>query len=81
MAPTIVSETIAEGCLQKQSAQTGDWGSTVGPGKLPEHVQEVALKELREDENTRKQCLSAFRQWISKNPDIQNVNTGKTTNN
>uniref|UniRef100_A0A2S2QH58 Clavesin-2 n=1 Tax=Sipha flava TaxID=143950 RepID=A0A2S2QH58_9HEMI len=77
MASTIVSETIAG--LPKQLAPTDDqWSTTVEQCKLPKTVREIALKELREDENTREQCLLAFRQWILKNPDIQNVDIEST---
>lgn len=48
----------------------------VEPCVLSKDVQQVALNELREDESSRTQSLVAFRQWISKNTDIQNINCG-----
>lgn len=35
-------------------------------------VAKIAIRELREDESTRKQCLYQFREWITKNNDIEN---------
>lgn len=35
-------------------------------------VAKIAIRELREDESTRKQCLYQFREWIGKNNDIEN---------
>jgi len=69
MSPTKVSEIAVE-----------DSSMSVEPCTLPKNVQQVALDELREDEHTRTQCLLAFRQWISQNTDIQNINTGITVN-
>lgn len=70
MSPSKVS-TIAGGeCLQLIT----DW--SVEKCMLPKDVQQVALKELREDESTRLQMLIAFRQWIAKNQDVQNINIG-----
>lgn len=45
--------------------------------ELPEFIQTIAKIELREDEDTKGKCLELFRDWISKYPDIQNINTGK----
>lgn len=39
---------------------------------LPPEVQEMALKELGEDEFRRTQSLDAIRQWIKKQPHLQN---------
>jgi len=39
---------------------------------LPAHVQEVARKELGEDEFLRNQSLEAIRHWIKKQPHLQN---------
>lgn len=43
---------------------------------LMEMAALVAKKELREDEQTRQQCLAQFKEWIRTNPDIQNCLTG-----
>lgn len=40
-------------------------------------AKKVAEIELREDKHTREQCLIQLRQWIKKNPDIQNCILGK----
>jgi hypothetical protein len=37
---------------------------------------EVASLELRETENTRKQALETLRDWIMKNPKIDNCRLG-----
>lgn len=69
MSPTkIISENAVDDCQQSAA----DAKST----ELPKYVQQVALNELREDENTRTQSLLAFQQWVMKNPDITNVSTG-----
>ena len=39
---------------------------------LPPEVQEVARKELGEDDFLRNQSLDAIRQWIKKQPHLQN---------
>lgn len=39
-------------------------------------LMKIAGNELREDENTRKQCLEQLRDWIKKNQDIENCLTG-----
>lgn len=73
MSPSKVSTTVGEDCSNLMT----DWSSaSVEKCTLPEDVQQVALKELREDESSRSQMLMAFRQWISKNPDVQNINMG-----
>jgi len=63
-----------------QKKHTDDWWTCVEPCALPKHIQEVALIELRENESARNQAIYAFRQWIFKNADIQNVNTGMVNN-
>ncbi|KAK5637887.1 hypothetical protein RI129_000190 [Pyrocoelia pectoralis] len=40
--------------------------------KYANRVQEIAEKELKEDEKTREQCLAHLREWISQNRDIDN---------
>lgn len=40
------------------------------------NVQEIANKELREDEKTKEQCLRQIREWINQNKDIQNCLIG-----
>lgn len=44
---------------------------------LTEMAAFVAKTELREDKKTREQCLEQFKEWIRKNPDIQNCLTGR----
>ncbi|XP_077283458.1 clavesin-1-like [Arctopsyche grandis] len=39
------------------------------------HAKEVALKELREDDLLREQCLDQMRDWISKHPAIKTCRT------
>ncbi|VVC28504.1 Cellular retinaldehyde binding/alpha-tocopherol transport,CRAL/TRIO, N-terminal domain,CRAL-TRIO lipid [Cinara cedri] len=76
MSPTKVSEMSAGYFSHgSQSEMTEDWCRPPEPCTLPKDVQLVALKELREDENIRTQSLLAFRQWISKSSDVQNINT------
>jgi len=81
MLPTKAFDiTVSNDCQKKQMA-SDDWWTCFEPCTLPKHIQEVALIELRENESARKQGISAFRQWISKNVDLQNVNTGMIINN
>lgn len=40
--------------------------------RLPLEDQETAKRELREDELIRKHALENFRQWIQKNPRLEN---------
>lgn len=75
MSPTKVSE-IAGGDNLKNPSDIHDLLTSVKPCTLPEDVQKVAFRELREDENARKQCLLGFRQWILQNQDVQNINIG-----
>lgn len=78
MSPTKASDiTVGD---DDQKKHTDDWWACFEPCALPKHVQEVALIQLRENESARNQAISAFRQWISKNSDIQNVNTGMVNN-
>lgn len=74
MSSNKVSKMFAED-WQKQPS-TKDWWASVEPCLLPKEVQKVASQELRENENARNQSLVAFQQWVSKNPDVQNINTG-----
>lgn len=39
---------------------------------LSSDTQEIAKRELREDENIRQQALESMRNWITKNPRIEN---------
>lgn len=80
MSQTNVSEIAVGDNLQNHSDICHDLFSSVKPCTLPEDVQQVALQELREDENARQQCLLGFRQWIFQNPDVQNINTGMANN-
>jgi len=75
MSPTNITETDARDHLQMESAKD-DCTAFAEPCTLPKNVQQVALNELREDESARTQSLSAFRQWISKNTDIENIDSG-----
>lgn len=43
--------------------------------KLADSVQEIAVRELKEDEKTREQCLNQLREWIKQNKDIENCIT------
>ncbi|XP_072385395.1 clavesin-1 [Diabrotica undecimpunctata] len=43
--------------------------------KLKKELYEVASRELRESESTRKECLEHLRNWIKQNPDIENCLT------
>lgn len=43
---------------------------------ISENLAAIASKELREEENVRKQCLAHIREWIKQNPDIENCITG-----
>lgn len=80
MPPIKVSEVAVEYCSHDlQSAKAEDWWPTAEPCTLPKDVQLVASNELREDENIRAQSLLAFRQWISKSSDVQNINTGTSS--
>lgn len=78
MSLTKASDITVGDDRKKQT--TDDWWSGFEPCTLPEHIQQVALIELRENESVRNQAISAFRQWILKNADIQNVNTGMVNN-
>lgn len=79
MPPIKVSEMAVGYCTRNlQSATVKDWWPSPEPCTLPKDVQLVAFNELREDENIRTQNLLAFRQWISKSSDVQNINTGIT---
>jgi len=80
MSPTKASDITVNDDCQKKHMATDDWFACYEPCALPKHIQEVALIELRENESARNQAISAFRQWISKNADIQNVNTGMVNN-
>lgn len=40
--------------------------------KLPIETQQIAKRELREDDFTRRQALETMRNWIVKNPRIEN---------
>lgn len=44
---------------------------------ISEKLAAIASKELREEENVRRQCLDHLREWIKQNPDIENCITGK----
>lgn len=79
MSPTISDDTVGADC-QKNHTSTDDWCSCFETCTLPKHIQEVALIELRENESARRQAISSFRQWISKNADVQNVITGMVNN-
>ncbi|GAB0101010.1 cellular retinaldehyde binding protein [Sergentomyia squamirostris] len=54
-------------------------GKGVGKGSaeeelgISEKILKIARKELREDACAREQCLHQLREWIKKNPDIQDV--------
>lgn len=39
-------------------------------------IVKVAKNELREDGNTRTECLKQFKEWIKKNPDIKHCIIG-----
>jgi hypothetical protein len=81
MSPTKASDIVSVGNdCQKKHMATDDWCTCFETCTLPKHIQEVALIQLRENESARKQAISAFRQWISKNADIQNVITGMVNN-
>ncbi|XP_015371768.1 PREDICTED: clavesin-2-like [Diuraphis noxia] len=76
MSPTKASDNTVNDDCQKNYMAPDDWcTSSYDSCTLPKHIQEVALIQLRENESVRKQAISAFRQWISKNMDVQNVNT------
>ncbi len=45
--------------------------------QLPEKYKEMALQELREDDNRRLQALEQFKEWILKNPNIKRCPEGK----
>lgn len=47
-----------------------------GLSELSDFVSKVARLELREDKHTREECLKQLREWISKNPDLENCITG-----
>lgn len=79
MSPTKISG-ITKGDNSKNLSDTHDLLTSVKPCPLPEDVQKIAFRELREDENARKQCLSGFRQWICQNQDVQNINIGMINN-
>ncbi|KAF5304627.1 hypothetical protein FQR65_LT07909 [Abscondita terminalis] len=40
-----------------------------------DRIQEIAVRELKEDERKREQCLSQLREWIKQNKDIENCIT------
>jgi len=80
MSSTKVSDITVDDDYQKKHTATDDWWTSFEPCALPKHIQEMALIQLRENENARNQAISAFRQWILKNADIQNVNTGMVNN-
>uniref|UniRef100_T1GSY0 CRAL-TRIO domain-containing protein n=1 Tax=Megaselia scalaris TaxID=36166 RepID=T1GSY0_MEGSC len=40
---------------------------------VSENLMKIAKKELREDKHTREQALQQLRNWINKNPDIENL--------
>lgn len=44
---------------------------------ISEKLAAIASKELREEENVRRQCLDHLREWIKQNADIENCITGK----
>lgn len=44
--------------------------------RLSKETQEIAERELREDNNSRRQALESFRQWIKQNPKIVNCRLG-----
>lgn len=69
---------IAKGDNLPNLTDRHDLLTFVKPCTLPEDVQKVAFRELREDENARKQCILGFRQWIFQNQDVQNINIGMT---
>lgn len=76
MSPTKVSVRVAGDHLQMQSVTDNHLWTSTESRSLPKDIVKLACDELREDENSRTQSLLAFRQWISKNSDVQNVNTG-----
>jgi len=80
MSLTNASDITVDDGYQKKPSATDEWWKCFEPCALPKHVQEVALIQLRENESARNQAISAFRQWILKNSDIQNVNTGMVNN-
>lgn len=81
MSSTKASDITVDDDYQKKHTATDDWWTSFKPlSTLPKHIQEVALIQLRENESARNQAISAFRQWILKNADIQNVNTGMVNN-
>lgn len=43
---------------------------------LSPEMKKIALSELREDDNMRKQALAQFREWIAKHPKIKKCRTG-----
>lgn len=44
--------------------------------ELWDRAKVVAKKELREDEDTKEHALRHLREWINKNPDLENCRTG-----
>lgn len=43
---------------------------------ISEEAARVAMRELREDESTRKHGLQQMREWLRKNKDVENVRSG-----
>ncbi|XP_056641497.1 clavesin-2-like [Diorhabda carinulata] len=43
--------------------------------KLKKELFEIASKELRENENARKECVAHLRNWVNQHPDIENCLT------
>lgn len=75
--PEMSSSKIPENDMGRwEKKSSTKWWTSVEPCLLPENVQQVALQELRENESARGQSLVAFQEWVSKNADVQNVNTG-----
>ncbi len=57
----------------KDDSASEDYGR-----QLPDFFKDVAKEQLREDEEMKKHSLNLFRDWISQNPDIRNIRTGKS---
>lgn len=45
--------------------------------KVQDTIAQIAKSELREDNQTREQCLKQFKEWIHQNRDVENCITGK----
>lgn len=46
--------------------------------KLRKELFEIASKELRENENARRECVAHLRNWVNQHPDIENCLTDES---